>query len=82
LIALEFDWWHELAKADGALEDDEQSQPLGADGCLYYVRFRHAGEETTPTWPDSAGFDTIEGAMHAAEGKTPTAIAWGPISGG
>ena len=50
------------------------------DGLLYYVRFKHAGELTTPTWPDSAGYSTIKSAMKAAEERTPGAITWNPSS--
>ncbi|MDC7121968.1 hypothetical protein OMK64_10510 [Cellulomonas fimi] len=34
---------------------------------LFYVRFRRAGETSTSTWPDSAGYVTIDEAIRAAE---------------
>lgn len=76
IVSLNYDFWHELAKADGQLEPDEVPQPMNKRGVLYYVRFRHAGETTTPTWPDSAGFPDIEQAMRAAEKKAPSAVEW------
>ena len=80
IVGLAYDFWFELAKADEILELGETPQPLGQDGLLYYVRFKHAGELTTPTWPDSAGYSTIKSAMKAAEERTPGAITWNPSS--
>jgi hypothetical protein len=59
IVSFDFDWWYELGKADGALEPDEEPQPVGPDGVLYYVRFTHAGQAATPTWVDSGGHATM-----------------------
>lgn len=76
VVAFDFDWWHEFARADGSLEAGDEARPLGPDGFLYYVRFRRAGDLGTPTWVDSYGHDTAEAAMDAAAQKAPTQIVW------
>lgn len=76
VVALPYDFWHELGAVDDQLEPGETPQPLGADGVLFYVRFQRAGELTTPTWPDSAGYPTIESAVQAAEARVPGGITW------
>lgn len=75
VIALPFDFWFEIAKADHALEVGEHPS-LGAAGQLYYVRFRCAGDPREPTWVDSSGFETVEAAMNLAKQKAPSAIIW------
>ena len=77
IVGLPYDFWYEMAKADEQLERDENPRPLNEDGLLFYVRFRHAGETSTPTWPDSGAYETIDGAMRAAEATAPTTIRWG-----
>jgi hypothetical protein len=74
IVGFDFDWWHELARSDDTLEPREQPQPLGVDGYLYYVRFRHAGEQTTPTWVDSGGHVSVEAGMATAESNAPSPI--------
>jgi hypothetical protein len=76
LVALAYDYWFEFAKADGTLDPGEAPQPLGPDGCLYYLRFRKAGDLATPTWVDSQGCRTIEEATTIAEARAPSPIAW------
>ena len=76
IISLDCDWDYELNKADGRLEEGEEPIPLGPDGCLYYVRFQNAGTPPTPTWPDSAGYATIEEAQRRAESKVTSGIRW------
>ena len=76
IVALDFDFWHEVGRADDALEEGETPRPLGPDGCLYYVRFAHAGDRSTPTWVDSSGDTSLEAAMASAQGKMPTTITW------
>ena len=72
IVAFDFDWWHQLAVADG--EDPGESQPVGPDGCLYYVRFRHAGERGESTWVDSAGYAVLEEAKHHTETRVPSPV--------
>ena len=78
VVGLDFDFWYEIGRADDQLEPDEMPQPLNADGVLYYVRFRSAGDESLPTWVDSPGFDTIEAAVAEAQAKAPAPIEWSP----
>jgi hypothetical protein len=76
VVALQFDWWFELAQADGMLGEDEQPQQLGPDGCLYYARFQHAGTTLSPTSVDTPGYQTLSEAMRAAEAKVQGGIQW------
>lgn len=76
IVALDYDWWHELAKADGTLEDGEVAEAPGMDGFLYYARFQRAGDDHEPTWVDSNGHKTCEEAMQSAEKKVVGRIIW------
>lgn len=76
VVALNFDWWHELASADGLLEEGETPLPLGPTGFLYYARFQHAGDSSAPTSVDTPGHRTLAAAMEAAERKVAGGIAW------
>ena len=76
IVGLTFDYWYELAVADESLEPGEAPTPLGPNGMLYYVRFRRAGDLTTPTWVDSAGYATVAEAKSSAEASAPTTIGW------
>lgn len=76
IVALDYDWWYELAKAGGTLADGELAEDLGSDGFLYYARFTRAGEENEPTWVDSGGHKTCDEAMKAAQRKVVGAIDW------
>ena len=77
IVALDCDWWYELSKADDQLEPGEEPEPLTAEGFLYYARFKYAGEDSLPTWVESAGRRTIDAAMRDAEEKVPGDILWG-----
>ena len=79
IIAFDYDWWYELAKADGTLDDGQVAASLGREGCLYYARFRRAGETIEPTWVDSDGHQTCREAMQAAEQKVGSPISWQEI---
>ena len=76
IISLDCDWDYELDKAEGQLAAGDEPTPMGPDGCLYYVRFQHALSPTTPTWPDSIGFATVEEAMSCAESKVMGGVRW------
>lgn len=76
VVGLPYDFWYELARVDEQLEPGEMPLPLSDEGLLYYVRFRHAGETSEPTWPDSVGYDTITAATHSAETQVPSRITW------
>jgi hypothetical protein len=71
IVALGFDFWHEIGRADDALDPEEMRRPLGPDGCLYYVRFARAGGRELPTWVDSQGETNLEAAMATAQSKLP-----------
>ena len=77
IIALDFDWWHELARADGDAAR-ELAEPLGPDGVLYYVRFGRAGHTDEPTWVDSSGYQYLSDARNFAATRVPTPIVWAP----
>jgi len=76
IIALDYDFWYELGKADEQLETGEEPEPLSPEGFLYYARFQRAGETSEPTWVDSPGRRTIDAAMNDAQEKVPRPISW------
>ena len=76
IVALDFDWWYQLAEADGDLEPDEKPIEPDAQGWIYYVRFKRASDTSEPTWVDSFGDRTIEEAMSAAQAKVQAPIQW------
>ena len=76
IVAINYDFWYQLDKADGQLELNDQPEPLNAEGVLYYVRFRKALEPLEPTWPDSSGYTDINEAMAYAQSKVPGSIHW------
>lgn len=76
VIALSYDFWYEIGKADGTLDDGEEPSVMGPDGCLYYVRFRHAGDLTEPTWVDSGSYDELDAAVAEADAKAASVIRW------
>lgn len=76
IVALDRDWWYELAAADGTVEPGESPAPMGDSGFLYYVRFRRAGERRRSTWMDSPGHRTVEAAIADAEARVPSPIEW------
>ncbi|MBB3327480.1 hypothetical protein [Microlunatus antarcticus] len=78
VLGLTYDFWFRLAEADDNLEAGELPTEPDADGLLYYVRFRRAGDTATPTWPDSGGTADIEVAVRAAEALAPSPIRWEP----
>jgi hypothetical protein len=76
IVALDYDWEHAFHLADGHSELTDLTEPLNADGFLYYARFRHALETSEPIWPDSPACQTIEEAMRHAERKVVGGIRW------
>lgn len=81
VVALDFDFWYDLALADDMLDEGEQPTPLGPDSCLYYVRYARAGSLAYPTWVDSAGFASLEEAMAVAPARVPSPIRWESTTG-
>jgi hypothetical protein len=78
VVGLTYDFWYEIAKADDRLDPGEVPMEPDENGLLYYVRFRRAGETSTPTWPDSGGSADLEAAVRAAEVRVPSPIRWDP----
>ncbi len=73
IVRADFDFWHELAAADGELEPGEEPN-LNQEGVSYYVAFREPKDDGF--WPDGGGFSTHEEAQRDAEGRVPTRIRW------
>lgn len=69
IVALDFDYWYEVARQEGMLEEGELPESSDRDGFLYYVRFREAGKTASPTIVDSGACRTVEEAMSAAESR-------------
>jgi hypothetical protein len=76
IVALDYDWWYELGKANGDHSHDEKALEPDAQGWIYYVRFRNALNRSEPTSVDSPGHNTIAQAMAAAEAKVHDRIRW------
>jgi hypothetical protein len=76
VVALPFDFWYEIARADGDTGPDEIPAEMGPDGVLYYVRFRMAGNADEPTWVDSGGQATLAEAKAVAERRLQSDITW------
>jgi hypothetical protein len=76
VVALDYNWDHELHRADGHSDFPELPEPLNDEGFLYYARFQHALETSEPTWPDSPACQTIEEAKRHAERKVAGGIKW------
>jgi hypothetical protein len=76
IISLDYDWGYEFDRADGRLEPDQVPEQMGAEGVLYYGRFRFALDATEPTSPDTPGYRTIDEAMGHAERKVVGGIRW------
>jgi len=73
IVRADFDFWYEIAAADGQLEPGERPD-LNEDGFRYYVAFRDPiGDRFSP---DGGGFKSIEEARRAAEQRVPTPIRW------
>lgn len=76
IVALDFDFWYEIAKSDNRLEPGEAPQAPGENGRLYYFRFRLIGQTDLPTWVDSIAYRDIARAMKGAEKKVVGHIRW------
>ena len=67
IVALPYDHWYELGKADEQLEPGEEPTPLGPEGVLYYASF---------TAVDSSGYPTVPLAKEAAQKRVQSQIHW------
>jgi hypothetical protein len=76
IVSLEYDFWYEIGRADGALDDGEEPVPLGPGGVLFYVRFSKAGSTDSPTWVDSGAYESIEEAQEDAQSRATSPIKW------
>lgn len=73
IVRADFDFWYEVAAADGDLEPGEKPE-LNDEGASYYVVF--GPPRDGKFWPDGGGHRSVEEAQQAAEAKVPTAIRW------
>jgi hypothetical protein len=67
IVGLSFDYWFSVGEADGQLDLDEQAQPLGDQGLLYYPYFAQI---------DGPGFPTVIQAKGYAQSKIRVPIRW------
>lgn len=74
VIETDFDFWYEVAAADGELDSTEMPK-LNPDGKSYYFRF-HELEPDHSMWPDGIGYLTLREAKLAAQGRVPSQIDW------
>lgn len=72
VVGVDRDLWNDIGVEDG---DEDEPQPLGPDGLLYYVRFRAAGQDRYP-WPEGAAFDDLDAAKRSAEAQAPSPVVW------
>ena len=74
IVEQNYDFWYELAAADGMLEEGEQPE-LNEAGLIYYGAFR--GEDIGESvWVHTYGDHTIEEAKLAAEARLPSPVSW------
>ena len=76
LVKVDFDYWYEIGKAGGQLEEDEKEE-LNEEGFLYHACFR-CNPIKEPVWIDSPGYKTEKEAMDWAQSKSPSPINWNP----
>ena len=74
IVMLDYDFWHEIGKADGLLDSGETPH-LNDAGRQYYACFREV-PESPPIWMDSPGFDEVQRACEWAQSKVPLPISW------
>lgn len=74
VLRTNYDFWYEIAKADGKLESDEQPS-LNADGFRYYLLY-DTWPEGGQFWPDGIGSLTEQDAKEAAEKMLPSPVRW------
>ena len=74
IVQTDFDFWYELATADGTLEIDDVPG-LDGDGQAFYVSF-HGPPAGRSFWPDSETLDSITAAKATAESRLPSPVAW------
>ena len=67
IIGLPFDYWYAVGEANGHLEPDEQPEPLGDEGVLYYPYFAEIA---------GPGFPTLLQAKGYAQSKVRSPIRW------
>ncbi|WP_157719884.1 hypothetical protein [Microlunatus sagamiharensis] len=76
VVGLTYDHDFAVFEEDGTLEPDDKPLEPDADGLIYYVRFRRAGELTAPWSFDWAGTPDLTAAMRIAQDLAPTPIRW------
>ncbi len=71
IVGLPYDYWYAVGQADEQLEPDEEPQPLGDAGLLYYPYFAQV---------EGPGFPTVIQAKGYAQSKVGSLIRWGRMS--
>ncbi len=74
VVRLDYDFWYEVARADGTLEEGEVPN-LNENGNAYYVAF-HRLRDDGSFWPDSGPHRSLDDAKTAAETRVPSPICW------
>lgn len=74
VVRLDYDFWYEIAKEEGTLEEGETPH-LDERGQAYYVSYREpCGDRSF--WPDSGPHLSISEAKVAAESRLPSPVTW------
>ena len=67
VVGLPHDYWYSLGEADDQLEPDEEPEPLGPEGLLYYVVFAQI---------EGPGFPSVLQAKGYAQSQVQSEIRW------
>jgi|GEM_PF-1680567 len=73
IVRMNYDYWYELAKAEGRLELGEKPD-LNEEGCRYYLLF--SDKPGPPWWPDESGGASVAEAKRRAETALPSEVQW------
>jgi hypothetical protein len=76
VVRLDYDFWYEMARADGTLEESEVPC-LDEGGNAFYVSF-HGLRDGRSFWPDSGPHRSLDEAKTETESRVPSPIAWLP----
>jgi hypothetical protein len=74
IVRTGYDFWYEVARADGTLEEGEVPD-LDENGNAYYVLFHRLRDDGT-FWPDSGSHRSLDDAKTEAETRVPSPIRW------
>ena len=77
VVEQDYDFWFEVARADGRLEPGEAPE-LNDDGRAFYVLFADPSER--PWGVESIGFTTAGAAKRWAESRLSSPVSWHPVA--